>query len=623
MKNLFKKLIACTFAAVTCFSVAACGDRGGGDGEQVDNTRIQLYVNNFYGGYGSTWLYGYGEGEDHVKAAKELFEDKYSEYTDETNFPGRKGVQVLINDEKTSFSGKIDQILGNTDEVYFAEYAYYYTLLQKNIMLDITDVINPTGGVSKYSENLDNEVAENKTILSKYTDEQKAYYGVTTGANTKYYGIPHYAGYTGLTYNVEIFDDLGAYFKDSTDPYVYESYCTPGTTTLNNNMVLALFNVQKKPYGDGTSNTFKKSAGPDGKYGNEDDGLPRTFDEFYLLCAYLNTRGENPVSWAGAQIGDYVTYLVNALAVEYEGLDQAKLMFTLDGTANTLGTIQNGAFVRDAQPTEIDETNGQNLVRRQGNYEALKFLQNLLFGKGKTKANGNGHDWVSNSSFVSTTSHMNQQDNFLDHDKSVRAAMLVEGAWWESEATNTFIRMGAGNSKMERKFAFMPLPNANAEEYAKKVAGKKSTLFDHIYSLAFIKSNIHPAKVDIAKDFLRFVYTDKQLVQYTQITNTPKALEYSLNETELAACTNYGKSLMRMKQENDVLYPYSQHQMYMANQGDFAALATYWSNVGTTNKNFPCSYMWEDAITAEDWFTGMYSYRNTKWQDLYDNAYDA
>ena len=279
MKNLFKKLIACTFAAVTCFSVAACGDRGGGDGEQVDNTRIQLYVNNFYGGYGSTWLYGYGEGEDHVKAAKELFEDKYADYTDETNFPGRKGVQVLINDEKTSFSGKIDQILGNTDEVYFAEYAYYYTLLQKNIMLDITDVINPTGGVSTYSANLNNEVAENKTILSKYTDEQKAYYGVTTSGNTKYYGIPHYAGYTGLTYSVEIFDDLGAYFKDSTDPYVYENYCAAGTTTLNNNMVLALFNVQKKPYGDGAGGTtFKKSAGPDGQYGNEDDGLPRTFD---------------------------------------------------------------------------------------------------------------------------------------------------------------------------------------------------------------------------------------------------------------------------------------------------------------------------------------------------------
>ncbi|MBR2988949.1 MAG: hypothetical protein IKC64_04405 [Clostridia bacterium] len=644
MKKFLKKLIACTFAAVTCFSVAACGDRDTG-GEKKDETKIQIYVNNFYGGYGSDWLYGYGDGEDHVKAAKEKFQDMYADYEDPVNFPGKRGVQVMINDEKTSIMGKADTILGNDDEIYFAEYAYYYTLLQKDIMLDITDVVAPSGGVTNYAyANINNLVnpgstlVENKTIESKFTAEQKDFYGVkeTPTSAPKYYGITHYAGYTGLTYNVDLFDTMGAYFVDvpyenpeapsvtytANVPFTYEDYTdASGFLDYNKYYQLFLYNAENPA-------TATLTAGPDGEYGNEDDGLPRTFDEFYILCHFLNTQGENPVAWAGAQIGDYVTYLVNALAVEYEGLDQAKLAYTFDGTAKNLGTVDaSGNWVDDATDTVISETeaevgNGYELVRQRGRYEALKFLQNLLFGKGKVKTGGNGHDWVSNSSFVSTTSHMNQQDNFLDTATAVRACMLVEGAWWESEATNTFVRMGEGYGKMDRNFSFMALPNANAEEYQKKVDGdKNTTLFDHIYSLAFIKSNINPAKVNIAKDFLRFVYSDPQLIQYTQITNTPKALNYTMSNTDLANCSTYGKSLMRMKQTSDVLYPYSQHDFYMANQGSVTALSMFWSEISEQNKQYPCSYFWEDSITSETWFNGMYDYQENRWESLHNTAY--
>ena len=94
-----------------------------------------------------------------------------------------------------------------------------------------------------------------------------------------------------------------------------------------------------------------------------------------------------------------------------------------------------------------------------------------------------------------------------------------------------------------------------------------------------------------------------------------------MNEQQLANGSTYGKSLIRMKQTSDVLYPYSQHDFYMANQGSLAALSMYMSEIDGLNKNYPCAYFWEDGITAEQYFTGLYDYEENRWQSLRDNAY--
>ena len=393
MKKLFKKLIACTFAAMTLFSVTACDMSRDPEGEQIDESKIQLFVNNFYGGFGNEWLEGYDVKDSetgdvtHVKGAKELFEDIYKDY-ESPAFPDKKGVQVIVTPEKDHVMSKTEQVPGNRDEIYFNEYVYYYTLLQENIMLDITDVITQPnkltlGTPNDTSDDVVVSGESGKTILGKFTQEQKDFYGVVSGSTTKYYGIPHYSGYTGLTYNVDMFNEYGAYFRkdvykctkcgymyrtqldkcpnDSEHgklvlrndvPYKYEEFCDKdGNLDIN-----TILNVIKRNYSEAVL-----TAGPDGNMSTTiDNGLPRTYDEFFILCEFLKSKGENPVSWAGEQIGTYVTRLVNALAVDYEGLDQAKISFTLNGTATTLGTVVDGEFIEDENDTVVGDQGTDN-----------------------------------------------------------------------------------------------------------------------------------------------------------------------------------------------------------------------------------------------------------------------
>lgn len=194
MKKAFKKIISAMLAATMCFSVAACSPAtpdGGDTDESVDTMRTQLYVYNFNGGFGTEWL----------KAAKTRFEAKHAEDELES---GKKGVQVIIKANKDSNNGDTfwNNIPKAREEVYFVEGADYYKLVGSELMLDVTDAV--TSPLSEYGET--------ESIKDKMTAEQQAYYGV--GADGKYYGVPHYAGYWGIIYNKDLFDSQGYYFAD-------------------------------------------------------------------------------------------------------------------------------------------------------------------------------------------------------------------------------------------------------------------------------------------------------------------------------------------------------------------------------------------------------------------------
>ena len=130
MKNTIKKLMALALAALICCPMAACGDPDDENGanEKIDPHRTQLYVYNFYGGYGSDWL----------SAAKLRYEELHK---DDIYEDGKKGIQIYINNQKTAIMGLSGQILDNRDEVYFTEYAYYYTLKNEGVLGDISEAV--------------------------------------------------------------------------------------------------------------------------------------------------------------------------------------------------------------------------------------------------------------------------------------------------------------------------------------------------------------------------------------------------------------------------------------------------------------------------------------------------
>ncbi len=535
----------------------------------IDTQKTQLYVYNFDGGYGTTWL----------NAVKARFEELHK---DDVWEEGKKGVQVVITAKKENASSISDKILSNREEVYFTEFANYYSMLSQGILGDITDAV--VGDMSSYGD------PAGTTIEGKLTAEQQDYYGINEDGDTRYYALPHYAGYVGTIYNVDLFEERGYYFKKDYDKNA---------------------SIAKKFV---TSPTDERSTGPDGKYGTSDDGLPATYEEYFVLCEYIKLNGQTPLVWTGH---DYISYLLqftDCLQVDFEGKEQSMLNYNLGlaagaNSATSLGTIVNGEFVKDASATVISKNNFTNIFRQEGRYRALSFLEDLI------KNTRYQHESVFNSAFT----HMNAQEKYLMSGQdgvTDQIAMIIEGIWWESEATGYFNKMvdslGDEYSKMNRRFAFMPYPKATEEQ-----VGQDTTMFDHIYSMCFMKANVADWKRPLAIDFIKFVNSQQSLVEFTQITNTPKALQYSMSDAELAKMSYFGRSVMELQQRSDVVYPFHNNPTYVNYQSNFNSTNMYGTDIsGTKYTSAPLTFHENASVTAESYFAGMKAYYDAAWKNM-------
>lgn len=576
MNQLIKKLLATVLSMTIVLSITACSppEVGGEEddpfaNQQIDTSKTQLFINNFYGGYGADWL----------AAAKARYEELHK---DDVYEEGKKGVQIFINNQKVSASSVASTILDNRDEIYFTEGSFYRTLKSDGVLADITEAVK--GDLEPYGD------PAGSTIEKKLTAQQKEFYGIEENGETHYYGLPHYSGYMGITYNVDLFDEKGYYFVD-------------GYQTQTGDR-----KFQGTRYKDKA-----KSVGLDGKAGTDDDGLPTTYEEFKELVGYIQRGGDTAISWNGADLA-YLTYFLQALVTDYEGADRMLLNYNFGSSrvkADDLGKIVDGEFVADAEPTTLTAETGYETARQRGKYEGLKFLS-WLVDKNNDKYHG---QWNFNSSY----SHINAQEDYLlaGHDGGVTApiAMLIDGIWWENEASSTFSRMvssyGQEYSKASRRFAFMPLPKATAGKAAAAAeSGKPMTLLDFMYSICFMKANIAAWKKPLALDFIKFVHTDVSLVEYTTYTNTPKAFNYTMTQSQLDKLSHFGRSVMKLKKQSDVIFPFSAQSKYVLNQSSFVTDAMY---AISATKSTPAAEMRDNKTTAEDYFTKMYTYYRDGW----------
>lgn len=271
-------LVLCLLTSV-CATLVGCdgfGDVEGEEQEDVDPTRTQLRIGNYYGGLGDAWL-------QELKRQYELL---------------HPDVQILITNDKPSFVPDTLKASIKTDkhQIYVAEKQYYYDLVNDGKIADITDIV--TEPLTKYGETM--------SIADKFEDEGlKEYYG---GANTnnKYYALPTYMSHCGIIYDVDLWEAKGFYIADgSTDTSVQ--------------------------YTTGLAGAKEKSAGPDGVKGTRDDGMPATYAQFQQLVKTIRSRNCTPFIWSGG-ISVYQQMISTAWWVDYEGYDNFSLNYTLDGS---------------------------------------------------------------------------------------------------------------------------------------------------------------------------------------------------------------------------------------------------------------------------------------------------
>lgn len=549
-------LIMTMVLATSAVSLSGCGQQA-----ETDSTKTHLSVMNYEGGVGSEWL---------KNVAKE-FEEKYADVSFEE---GKKGVVIDINNAK--LDGR-NGVTSTSYAVWFSEGNFYNDLIATDQVLDITDIV--TESLSEISDG-----KESGTIEDKLSVEQKE---SLTAIDGKYYVIPHYEVYTGLVYDVDLFEEYGYYFA------------TDGS-----------FAVSEKD----------RTVGPDGVKGTRDDGLPSSYEELYALMDQMVADGVIPFTWTVAT-QNYVNDLVVGLDVAYAGRDEYMLNVNFDSSkTNTQATIID-TFNGDT-PVEkevaITNENGYLLSQRAGKYYAYELLEKIL-------SSDNYH-----TKLDSATSHLDVQEKFIRSSLEAGEspiAMMIEGSYWYNEAEEALKRSENTykSSAENRRFGWMPLP-VQYEGSVTEGNGKTNTVMETLGSFAFINAAYKDDEVisKLAKLFLQYCYTDEALVDFSVDTGIPKAVSYTIPEERLAEVDNYfQQDVLQTKLNSDVVYPYSANPIFVNNQGNFVFLqhGSTWQSVvdGKSYSNYYGAY--KAGITAKDYFINSFTSK-ADWEKDYSEYFN-
>lgn len=516
MKKRMQRLLTCFVTMGVLLSAVGCGGEMG-DAEKADTSKIQLYVYNYNGGTGEKWL----------QNVKTRFEEAYADYKGEN---GKVGVQLIIENGKTSGAEFETSISSSRYDVIFTENVPYYDFVSQNLLYDLTDAVTTPLTESR----------ETSSVFDKFTEEQQAFYQTSEG---KIYAVPYRFDVQGIVYDMELFEENSLYIAKGGCPSEYCEF----TQTNNSNPAKGSF--EDYVYTDG-SDPENLSAGPDGLYGTTDDGLPGTYEEFFVLCNEMSGYGITPFIWTGQYRENYLGRNFQAIVVDYEGLADYTLRYTCDGVANHLvESISDDGTVTYMEPTQITEENGYLLCRSAGTYYASLFMENLIKG-----------NYYDSACFSLTATHQDAQSDYLASKyTSNRIAFLMDGIWWENEADASFAELEtkySGAGKMDRKFGLLTMPKATVEQI-----GEPDTYCDFLSSLCMVNANISEEKQEIAELFVRFCFTEENNRAYNVDVGCPRSLSYTLTEDDLSKLSTFGKSVYEISR-GDVAVPFANTELY-------------------------------------------------------------
>lgn len=561
MKRKILALFCVAVMTFTALSMSGCRRTPGV--QEIDSSKTQLYVGTLDQGVGKGWL--------------ELVADRFEEAFADYELNGKKGVQVLVEgvDRATSL---INNFKRERVEVVFNEGVDYETWVNKKLLLDITDAVSgKNADLSAYGD------PAGTTIESKMDESAAEYYKTD---DNKYYAIPFYEDTNGIMFNVDLWEKYGFYFKDG---------------------------------GGWTGNVKEATVGQDGKKGTYDDGLPRTFDDFFALCEHIqqtkSTKGGQPlipIAWNGKYDLSYINSFLFCMAADVDGADQYSLNFTFNGEAEGLITGFDGTTPIISQTAEtITDRDGYKLYRQQGKYYALKFIETII-----------DEGYYSNKIInKSTIDHKTMQAYFIKTEDASQGAplgqeiaMLIEGTWWFNEADEYFsTNEQYGGGKYEQRFGMMPLPKPTEDH----VDGTH-TLFNSKQSAAFINANINESKIELAKEFLKFAHSNDSLVEFTETVSLLKPYTYTLSENN--NLTYYAKQLLQVKETSENVYPFADSRLFTRQKGTLLSASAWAVIIGDHSYNHPTTDFL-GGVSAEDYFNGLLFADKEYWQETFQNDF--
>lgn len=566
MKNKFTKRISLVLATVLATSVlSACGSGINRDeGAEVDNSKSQLYVGVWDGGYGSAWC------ETWASDFEEL-------YADESFEKGKKGVQIIVEKSKSYAEDRAAVTLTDSShDIIFTEQTNYYEFVRLGTTYDVTEWV--TTPMTEYGES--------KSIVDKMNGVDREYYNASDeGKEATYYGMPWYVSFANISYDVDLFDDYGFYFAE------------PG---------------KGDSQGFIKSNKSTKSTGPDGVAGTSDDGLPATYDQFFILCDRMVESGVTPIVWGGG-VQEYVNLLVTSFCVDIMGYDAANVGFQLDGSMDKLVSAINNGIVAYEKSTAINNDNGYIVKSHEGYYHALKFFHRLLTTK---NSEGRAKYYDDNYCYSQSASHTGAQTKFLQSKYSENTntqpiAMLIDGTWWYNEATDIFKQMASipGAGQYERRIGIMPTPKVDESR-----VGQESTLVSTWTTSVVVRKNINENIADLARAFYRYIHTDKALSGFAVEANGIRPFDYTLPEDAEEKMSYFTKQQYDFYNNGKVVIPYSKNTIMRSYLNSiYGRLGTWQTVVGDNSYSLVTTAFGKENVSVEDYFFGLAEYLKVRW----------
>lgn len=497
MKKILCNVMALAMVAGLTCGVAACGTTT--VVEEIDENKVQLYIASYNGGGGYKWLDD--PSDDTADDAESRFEAKYAN----TTFGDKTGVQVIVESSKAFSASKVkDSLATSSYDMYFAPADYYMHVAQKEF-LDITDMVQAVNPV------------DNKSIESKLEAEKRSVLKV----DEKYYALPYYETSQGITYDADLFNENKLYFSKEMDNDGMRKFVT-------------------------TKDATNLSCGPDAVYGTYDDGLPSTYQEFYKLMDQMisGKGGETiiPFAFNGHGNAEYTNMLMSALSANMAGIDAIKAHANFNTNGKTLKVVTgfNGdePIIDDIA---ITEQNAYLLKSTAGMYYASEFAQKIF----------SDTRYYDSKSASTGSTNLVAMERYVKSGKdgSTPIAMLIEGSYWYNEAEAEGIMDRARKLGDLKNMKVMALPHQYAGTVEPKADGEApvSQVLTSGGTYAFIAADIQSERVEAAKLFLQFCYSDEELVK-AELSNNGigRSLIYDTSSIQ-DELSSYAKSVNVMK----------------------------------------------------------------------------
>lgn len=123
--------------------------------------------------------------------------------------------------------------------------------------------------------------------------------------------------------------------------------------------------------------------------------------------------------------------------------------------------------------------------------------------------------------------------------------------------------------------------------------------------------------MELAKEFMKFLHTDAEMSKFSAKTSISRSFDYEVSPEDKLTATYFGKSLIEMRENSKVVYPYSSSEFVIENSDAFLEAAWFMNSKANGNTfNNPFLAFKNGSATAAEYFDGLYIYQKSIWSKL-------